>query len=78
MSNTADENIPEQYKKELAKLLAAFDLQTVGSKKYEARTGRQGTKSIKLGEMKTILNNIETVSGEFHVSDAITDIIDER
>ena len=76
-SNTADSNIPEQYKKELARLLAAFDLQTVGSKKYEARTGRQGKKSIKLAEIKAVLNNIESNSGEFFVNDAITDIIDD-
>ena len=77
LTNTADKNIPEQYKKELAKVLAAFDLQTVGSKKYEARTGRKGQKSIKMATLKVTLGNIENKSGEFHVSDAITDIIDE-
>lgn len=77
LTNTADKNIPEQYKKELAKVLAAFDLQTVGSKKYEARTGRQGKKSIKMANLKVTLGNIENKSGEFHVSDAVTDIIDE-
>ena len=77
LSNTADKNIPEQYKKELAKVLAAFDLQTVGSKKWEARTGRKGQNSIKMATLKVTLNNIENKSGEFHVSDAITDIIDE-
>ena len=77
LSNTADSNIPQQYKKELAKLLAAFDLQTVGSKKVEARRGVQGQKTIKMAAIKTALNNIESRSGEFHVSDAITDIIDE-
>jgi murein DD-endopeptidase MepM/ murein hydrolase activator NlpD/ribosomal protein S18 acetylase RimI-like enzyme len=77
LSNTADKNIPEQYKKELAKVLAAFDLQTVGSKKWEARNGRKSQKSIKMASLKVTLGNIENKSGEFHVSDAITDIIDE-
>ena len=77
LTNTADKNIPEQYKRDIARLLAAFDLQTVGSKKYEARTGRQGQKTIKMAALKTALNNIENKSHEFHVSDAITDIIDE-
>ena len=77
LTNTADKNIPEQYKKELAKLLGAFDLQTVGSKKYEARTGRKSQKTIRMGAMIAALSNIESKSGEFHVNDAITDIMDE-
>ena len=76
MSNTADKNIPEQYKKDLAKVLAAFDLQTTGSKKWEERTGRQSKKSIKMAALKTALNNIEEKTDEFHVSDAITDIME--
>lgn len=76
LSNTADKNIPEQYKKEVAKLLAAFDLQTVGSKKVEERRGIPARKTIEMAALKAALNSIENRSGEFHVSDAITDIMD--
>lgn len=77
LTNTKDKHIPEQYKKELAGLLAAFDLQTVGSKKVEARRGQKGQKTIKMEAMKKAINNIEAKSEFFHVNDSITDIIDE-
>lgn len=76
LSNTADSNIPEQYKKDLAKLLAAFDLQTVGSKKREARTGQKAQKTIRLEAMKTALKSIENRTDDFYLNDSITDIID--
>ena len=76
LSNTADSNIPEQYKKDLAKLLAAFDLQTVGSKRREARTGWKAQKTIKLEAMRTALKSIENRTDDFYVNDSITDIID--
>lgn len=76
LSNTADKNIPEQYKKDLAKLLAAFDLQTVGSKKREARTGWKAQKTIKLEAMRTALKSIENRTDDFYLNDSITDIID--
>ena len=76
VSNTADKNIPEQYKKELANLLAAFDLQTVGSKAREKRTGHKAKNTIKLNAIKDTLRKIEDRTQLFHVSDAITDIMD--
>lgn len=75
-SNTADKHIPEQYKKELAKLLAAFDLQTEGSKAREARTGHVAQKTIKMAAIRSALKNIEDRSELFHVNDAVTDIMD--
>ena len=75
--NTAESNIPEQYKKQLAGLLAAFDLQTEGSKKREAKTGHVAQKTIKMAMIREALKNIENKSDLFHVNDAITDIIDE-
>lgn len=77
LSNTKDSNIPEQYKKELAKLLAAFDLQTELSKKIEATKGQKAKKTIKMAAIRTALNNIEKKSDLFHVNDAVTDIMDE-
>lgn len=77
LTNTKDKHIPEQYKKELAGLLAAFDLQTVGSKRVEVRRGQKGQKTIKMEAMKKAINNIEAKSEFFHVNDSITDIIDE-
>ena len=47
----------EQYKKELAELLSAFDLQTVGSKKVEERRGQKGQKTIRMEAMKKAINN---------------------
>ena len=83
LTNTADKHIPEQYKKELAKLLAAFDLQTEASKKRETHTGPGGyvrvdtsQKTIKMAAIKEALKNIENRSELFHVNDAITDIMD--
>lgn len=75
-NNTADSHIPQQYKKELAGLLACFDMQTEGSKKREARTGHVAQKTIKLSAIKTALSSIENNTQLFHVNDAITDIID--
>lgn len=75
-SNTADRHIPEQYKKELAKLLAAFDLQTEGSKAREARTGHVAQKTIRMAAIRSALKNIEDRSELFHVNDAVTDIMD--
>lgn len=77
LSNTADSNIPQQYKKELARLLAAFDLQTVTSKNIEERRGRQAQKTIKMAALKTALNNIESNVDEFYINDSITGIMDE-
>ena len=78
MSNTADSNIPEQYKKELAGLLAAFDLQTVKSKQLEKTKMRRSQKAIKMSAIRTALRQIEVRTQQFfHVNDAITDIIDE-
>lgn len=77
LTNTKDKHIPEMYKKDLAQLLAAFDLQTVGSKKVEARRGVQGQKTIRMEALKMALRNIENSAQLFHVNDAITDIIDE-
>ena len=77
LTNTKDKHIPEQYKKELAGLLAAFDLQTVGSKKVEERRGQKGKKTIKMEAMKKAISNIEARSEFFHLNDSITDIIDE-
>lgn len=77
LSNTAESNIPEQYKKQLAGLLAAFDLQTESSKKREAKTGHVAQKTIKMAMIREALKNIEDKSDLFHVNDAITDIIDE-
>ena len=77
LTNTKDKHIPEQYKKELAGLLAAFDLQTVGSKKVEERRGQKGKKTIRMEAMKKAISNIEARSEFFHLNDSITDIIDE-
>lgn len=77
LTNTKDKHIPEQYKKELAELLGAFDLQTVGSKKVEERRGQKGKKTIKMEAMKKAISNIEAKSEFFHLNDSITDIIDE-
>jgi len=76
LTNTKDKHIPEMYKKDLAQLLSAFDLQTVGSKKFEARTGRRSQKTIKMDAIKTVLTNIGARDQLFHVNDSITDIID--
>lgn len=78
LDNTADSNIPEQYKKELAGLLAAFDFQTVASKKREAKTYHRSQNAIKMSAIRTALRQIETRSQKFfHMNDAIVDIIDE-
>ena len=77
LTNTKDKHIPEQYKKELAGLLKAFDFQTVGSKKREARTGYKAQNTIKLEAMRTALEHIETNSQFFHINDSVTDIIKE-
>ena len=83
LTNTKDKHIPEQYKKELAELLGAFDLQTVRSKKLEIknglyyRTDYKSQKTIKMEAMKKAINNIEAKSEFFHLNDSITDIIDE-
>lgn len=77
LTNTKDKHIPEQYKKELAGLLSAFDLQTVGSKKVEERRGQKGQKTIRMEAIKTAINNIEAKTEFFHINDSITDIIDD-
>lgn len=77
LTNTKDKHIPEQYKKELAELLGAFDLQTVGSKKVEERRGQKGKKTIKMDEINKAIKNIEAKADFFHINDTITDIIDE-
>lgn len=76
-TNTADKHIPEQYKKDLAGLLAAFDLQTVASKEREAKTFHRSQKAIQMSAIRTALRQIEAKSELFHVNDSITDIIDD-
>ena len=75
LTNTKDKHIPEQYKKELAELLKAFDFQTVRSKEREARTGYKAQNTIKLEAMRTALERIEANSQLFHINDSITDIM---
>lgn len=75
--NTKDSHIPEQYKKELAKLLSAFDLQTVGSKKVQDRRGVWGKNTIKMAATKAALANISNRAQDFKVNDAITDLMDD-
>lgn len=75
LTNTKDKHIPEQYKKELAGLLKAFDFQTVRSKEREARTGYKAKNTIKLEAMRTALEGIEANSQLFHINDSVTDIM---
>lgn len=82
-TNTKDKHIPEFYKKQLAALLGAFDFQTVKSKAMEMKEGPDGyvrvdpsAKTIKMLELQAILKAIENQSQLFHVSDSITDIMD--
>lgn len=82
LTNTKDKHIPEQYKKDLAELLAAFDLQTVASKKLEIRNGLyyrqnyQSKKTIRMKALQETLLNIQADSQLFYVNDSITEIID--
>ena len=76
-TNTKDKHIPEQYKKDLAGLLAAFDFQTVRSKEREAKTYHRSKAAIKMSAIRTALRQIEASSELFHINDSITDIIDE-
>ena len=82
LTNTKDKHIPEQYKKDLAELLAAFDLQTVASKKLEIRNGLyyrqnyQSQKTIRMKALQETLANIQADSQLFYVNDSITEIID--
>lgn len=76
LTNTKDKHIPEQYKKELAGLLAAFDLQTVGSKKLEAKRGYQSQKTIQMSAIRTGLNAMHEAYPTFYIHDSITDKID--
>ena len=82
LTNTKDKHIPEQYKKDLAELLAAFDLQTVASKKLEIRNGLyyrqnyQSQKTIRMKALQETLLNIQADSQLFYVNDSITEIID--
>lgn len=82
-TNTKDKHIPEFYKKQLAALLGAFDFQTMKSKQMEMKEGPDGyvradpsAKTIKMLELQAILKAIENQSQLFHVSDSITDIMD--
>jgi len=82
-TNTKDKHIPEFYKKQLAALLGAFDFQTLKSKAMEMKEGPDGyvrvdpsAKTIKMLELQAILKAIENQSQLFHVSDSITDIMD--
>ena len=83
-TNTKDKHIPEQYKRELASLLAAFDFQTVRSKNMELKKGADGyvrldvsKKTIELLKVQATLKAMETKSQFFHVNDSITEIMDQ-
>lgn len=76
LSNTADKHIPEKYKKELAGLLAAFDMQTVGSKKRQARTGYKAKKTLQMNALRAGLEKMHNAYDSFYVHDAITDLIE--
>lgn len=76
LTNTKDKHIPEQYKKDLAGLLSAFDLQTVGSKKLEAKRGYQSQRTIQMSAIRSGLDAMHKAYETFFVHDAITDKID--
>ena len=84
LSNTADSHIPEQYKRELARLLSVFDLQTMASKEREIRKGPNGytrvdtsPNTLRMAAVKSVLEQIEKSSDMFRLNDAITDIMNE-
>lgn len=77
LTNTKEKHIPEQYKKDLAGLLAAFDFQTVRSKDIESKRGYKAQKTIRLEAMRTALERIEKKSQLFHVNDAVTEIMND-
>ena len=77
LTNTKDKHIPEQYKKELAGLLAAFDLQTIRSKKIEAKRGYQSQKTIQMSALRTGFEAMHEAYPTFFIHDAIMDKMKE-
>ncbi len=82
--NTKDSNIPEFFKKDLAKMLSVFDLQTEESKKREMHYGEDGyvrrdisNKTLQMEALRTSLEKMHDQYDQFLTNDAIVDLISD-